>query len=439
MPTDNEPPKNPFIRFKKHVDANIGAGVHGILSLPTMISDSFHGRQLGPQAVGAASFHHGFNDSFSYGHPDSDRWLAEQRRASETEAWLDNMFEGYGEMGQLRRWQIFIYESPYSPIRLASTMPRQPCPRDLEPGMDPTMFTFVDAFEDLLLVSSGRPMMDLCERYDMNRTLARMYPTGEHPFSWFSRLQSQGLSRSYFQDKHRSAREPEDEWGRMMWKDDSRQEGETRETAPTGVPQPPIEQDRRDEHQRDFFGELDRVFKHLGKVLQDEISSSPFGNKKTIEDSKDASKREPNTEMDLYDTVRSAYNEAERSLSTFIKSFSQGKLGFDDDQNPGDGTKPSTIKPVTETQEDESGKTVKSTKEWKDIFGNSHVKTEIRKTDRSGNVVSTETHYSIQSRSEDPKTWRRSSDESLPDNDGEEMSDTKQNERRRPGSGWFWK
>ncbi len=61
-------------------------------------------------------------------------------------------------------WNLFIQRSRYSPLRLEYEMPRGPRPADLEAGMDPELFGWTDAFEDLLRVSSGLPMTDMRER-----------------------------------------------------------------------------------------------------------------------------------------------------------------------------------------------------------------------------------------------------------------------------------
>ena len=109
--------------------------------------------------------------------------------------------------------------------------------------------------------------------------------------------------------------------------------------------------------------------------------------------------------------------------------------------------------PENEVFEDESGRTIKSKKEFVDAFGNLHVKTEVRRTDESGNEVSRETHYSVRSMppqqpwkggDEDPPRNRLSNDDN---DDGNTYQEEKyqqekrelDDKRRREKSGWFWR
>lgn len=351
---------------------------------------------------------------------------------------MDSYFEGYGLPEHMRRWQVFAYGSRYSPLRLAM-LPEQPRPRDLAGDMDPSMFTYVDAFEDLLAESSGRGMMDLRTRYDMNRLLARMWPRGENPLSWVSRLESQDLSRVYFHYNrgHNHAPERMDEWAELPSEDYGDKLGwrAAYEGNRQSAEQPPLPAPRQEESglQTGLFGELDRVFRALGKVLEDEVSS--FGRRRKPDDhqpTKEGQEQGPETEDDLYSTVQSAFHDAERSLSTFIKSFSGGRWGFEpwpSDANPGSNTQ------NDEVREDDSGRTVKTTKEFVDAFGNLHVKTEIRRTDWDGNEIARETNYSVRPLSQARKAQEEPSEKESREDVGL-VQDERQGEKK---SGWFWK
>ncbi|PFH56056.1 hypothetical protein XA68_17135 [Ophiocordyceps unilateralis] len=86
-----------------------------------------------------------------------------------------------------------ILDSPsYSPTVLTHLPP--PTPRDMMPGQDPSVFTFADAFEDLLAVSqAGQPLPDIAVRYAQSRLLRRMFPAGEPDWFYARRLQAQRL------------------------------------------------------------------------------------------------------------------------------------------------------------------------------------------------------------------------------------------------------
>lgn len=436
------------MRFKQQVDARVSAGLQSVLGLPSYVTQNYNARDLSSNMPGAegresrydrSSDHHASSPSSSPS-SDFDDWIFEQREATANEAVLDRYYEGYGVQEHMRRWQIFAFGSRYSPLRLAM-LPEQPCPRDISDGMDPSMFTFVDAFEDLLAESSGRRMMDLQTRYEMNQLLARMWPRGEHPLSWFSRLESQDLSNAYFRysrgNQHTPARM--DDWGELTPEDDRDKMpwGDARETDAQNAERPPLPSPRPEEPgaQTSLFGELDRVFKELGKVLEDEISSFGQGRRPSERhQNKEGQEQDPKTEEDLYSTVQSAYHDAERSLSNFIKSFSGGRWGFEPWRND---IKPSDTNAASgnEIREDESGKTVKSTEEFVDAFGNLHVKTEIRRTDWDGNEVASETHYSVR-----PVPQTRKVEEESPEKGSREEASPGQDEKKQEDkSGWFWK
>lgn len=88
-------------------------------------------------------------------------------------------------------WMSFLVDSPYSPLRLAD-LP-QPVPRDLPEGADPSLFGFEDAFEDLLMVTSGQGLSDINDRYEMKKQWKELYPQGLPPILWLHQLCRQGL------------------------------------------------------------------------------------------------------------------------------------------------------------------------------------------------------------------------------------------------------
>jgi hypothetical protein len=182
-----------------------------------------------------------------------------------------------------------------------------------------------------------------------------------------------------------------------------------------------------------LFGEIEKVVKALNQVLDNgSTASSVFGTQKEEEQAR----REPRFENDLYDAVQSAFTEAQQSLGTFFKFFSEGRLGIE--RRPNDKAESQTGAPIGETVEDESGaKTVKSVKEYIDDWGNKHVKTEITKTTRNGKM--TEVRYEVRPASE----AERSAVDDSHQHEGESANQERPvNDAKYDGdkaSGWFWK
>ncbi|OIW33869.1 hypothetical protein CONLIGDRAFT_569261 [Coniochaeta ligniaria NRRL 30616] len=325
------------------------------------------------------------------------------------------------------RFDTFATRSQYSPVRLAERMPRQPRPRDIHSDMDPEMFTYIDAFEDLLAEASGVPTMDLRSRYNMNKMLRKTWPFGEPPYSWARRLESQGLIKAFLPDyRYLQPKQPVAE--------QQVERAEDSQAPVRDIWQGHCADARTDAEQRPaedgFFGEIEKVVKALNQVLDDTTSTFYGPGKRQEEQS-----REPRTENDLYDAVQSAFNEGQRSLAAFFKSLADGI-----EPRPRPGVKSEADVLGGECFEDEDGmKTVKSTREYVDEYGNKHISTEIKRTSKDGNMVSTETHYSVRPASDAERssieTPSRHQDEST--NEEWEVKDEKHDGDKH--SGWFWK
>ncbi|KAM7201034.1 hypothetical protein V8F20_005043 [Naviculisporaceae sp. PSN 640] len=113
-------------------------------------------------------------------------------------------------------WSLFTELSPYSPMRLERELGWRPVPSDLPAHCDPVYFGWTDAFEDLLTVTSARPMMSLERRQLMNQVLMNS-PLRLKPFWYlYNRLSWQRLDEAYFplympRQRYRSPRTME-EW-----------------------------------------------------------------------------------------------------------------------------------------------------------------------------------------------------------------------------------
>jgi len=137
-----EPFLKPFVQYKHYVDSTVASAIETMFG-PT----GFHPRQAG-----------------------SSDWQSTPQ-----------------PLGQQIRSLLW---SEYHPYRLRH-LP-QPVPNDLPQGAEP-IFTFEDAFEDLLAVSQGQQLPDIRDKFNQRKLLTQVFPKGEPPMFWRRRLESQGL------------------------------------------------------------------------------------------------------------------------------------------------------------------------------------------------------------------------------------------------------
>jgi len=143
---------------------------------------------------------------------DQDDW---QNVEDNVEERLDRL-RGGGRVEHETAWWLFTRESAYSPIRLERELGWKPTPHGLPSHCDPSLFGWVDAFEDLLAVSSATPMMSFDRRETMNRVTAEMRDMARGHWFLFNRMQWQGLNEVFFpvyepEERYRSPRSME-EW-----------------------------------------------------------------------------------------------------------------------------------------------------------------------------------------------------------------------------------
>ena len=450
MPSDDDSSKNPFVRFKEHVDAHIGAGLHNVLNLPSILSETVaSSRGLSPYDSSAAPSRQ--NDDVGAHHDDEvvpphfRRWLWGQQQAVAEEEYIDKYYERIAQnypgdeneavrnIIRSERFDAFARRSQYSPIRLAERMPRQPRPSDIQSDMDPRLFTYVDAFEDLLAEAADVPPMDLRARYNMNKMLRNTWPFGESPVSWARRLESQGLVKAYFPSYHclpplKTVNEAVNE--RRIEQPKAEQSAAAKDVlARGGIAQEPKES-KEQPAEDGFFGEIEKAVKLLNQVLDETTSiTSRIWEPETT---RDETSRESRTENDLYNAIQSAFNEGQRSLSTFFKSLADGI-----EPRRRSGVKSEADVQTLEEEGEDGMKTVKSTKEYVDEYGNKHVSTEVRRTNKEGTVVSTETHYSVRPASEAERSSIKTPPSHQEEPKKEEWVDS--NETGDKKTGWFWK
>lgn len=243
-----------------------------------------------------------------------------------------------------------IAASSYNPSAL-SHLPR-PIPKDLPRDFDSTVFTFNDAFEDLLEVSRGNALPSIQTRYDQSRLLQRMYPDGEPTWFWMQRLQSQGLV-----------------------------------DIPSPWIQPMLSGANWDRLHRELEQRAGDVWRNVRSAWDAEAQKRPstesdkpktaenwWGDRESIKFSDD-DKKGPNDFDELFSWVQSGVKQAESGFNTFVKTLDgSGPQGNTDDPNT---------------------KRVETTDEHVDRFGYVHTTRKVKIIDSEGKEVGAEIYKTI--------------------------------------------
>ncbi|KAL1899491.1 hypothetical protein Sste5346_002890 [Sporothrix stenoceras] len=532
MGEDNDPPKNPFIRWKQHVDTHIGTTLHGLLGIPTMVSKNLNIRgefDKGPDASptdgaqpssssastsasNAPAATSSSTSSQSTSTPQATNVNYHSTLPSSASDNNDDSLDGV-DASQLLEWHKFIYYSPYSPLKLQQQQQLHLLPplvpQDVPFGADPFAFTYADAFEDLLRTCSGRPLLDLADRSYRNLRYQMRYGSAiEPPYVFFHRMHSQRLLDAYFprsaavagssssvEEARNAASTPSDdvvravaalaERDRDLWREQMEEEDadknhdhdhehdsesskwdEVSELSKSAS-HSPWEQSQETTktpgspdsgYGGGLFDELDRVFRVLNRIIHEETGGSTTDGAKK-DDVSNNEKNEPSAEDELYNSVRSAYANAEKSLGALIKSFSGGFDSEDRYSRSSSSSSASTTETsvlrsgdLTGDNDGRQGETIQTTEEHVDAFGNRHVKITVQRLDADGNEVSRETRYTIRSQSPEEIAALKDTyndDDEHNDNDNSEqprvveksMSTSKPNNSNdgSKASGWFWK
>ncbi|ERT01467.1 uncharacterized protein SPSK_07432 [Sporothrix schenckii 1099-18] len=525
MGEDNDPPKNPFIRWKQHVDTHIGTTLHGLLGIPNMVSKNLNIRgesDKGPDTSPASGTQpsSSSNTSQSPAPPQTnDSYHSAFPPHSSLPSDNDDSLDGV-DASQLLAWHKFIYYSPYSPLKLQQQQQLHllppPVPQDVPFGADPFAFTYADAFEDLLRSSSGRPLLDLADRSYRNLRYQMRYGSAiEPPYVFFHRMHSQRLLDAYFprssvaggsaEAATGEANTPRDdvvravaalaERDRDLWREQLEEEDADKNYE--NEDENKHEDEDEDGHEHDaeheinsgqwdddadvnktvshspwnqtqetrdagyggrLFDELDRVFRVLNRIIREETGGSTDDTK--TDGASAAEKNEPSAEDELYNAVRSAYANAEKSLGTLIKSFSggfdaEGRCSRSSSSSSSSTTETSVVRGGDHSAGDgdgRQGETIQTTEEHVDAFGNRHVKITVQRLDADGNEVARETRYTIRSQSpqeaaaskelydsDDDESNNGSKQSQAGENIGTTSKPSNNNNDGTKNSGWFWK
>ncbi|KJZ73382.1 hypothetical protein HIM_07176 [Hirsutella minnesotensis 3608] len=374
---------NIFVRFRQHVDSHISSGLNTLLgyspsaprrAIPDVSSSSPLDFPTRPET------------SFPMG--------TIQGREPGGRSFLD----------------IFSSEY-YSPLALRH-LP-QPIPNDLPPGIDSSVFTYKDAFEDLLAAAQGIPMLGLETRYEQSRLLNQMFPRGEPPIFWARRLESQGLIQ-FPMNARRQLDQPNWEFFRdelrrnadSVWRPYDSDLEETPDFRKTV--------DLCRDHLGDYIHEMRKEIEQLTNEARNRfVPPGVFPRETQNEDAKEESQRAlPDTFNDLFSAVTTAFAEGQKTWDTFIKTIA---------------TPPSSSGSVQDEQASQGTKRVETRDEYTDRLGYHHTTITRKILDEQGREIGRETSVVVRPAERQQKSDDRSTREAEAGN------------RNDKNPGWFWK
>ncbi|KAL6885336.1 hypothetical protein HDV57DRAFT_422970 [Trichoderma longibrachiatum] len=338
---------------------------------------------------------------------------------------------------------VSVASWPYSPLNLRHL--KQPVPNDLPPQCDPSVFTFEDAFEDLLAVSQGRPLPDIKDRYNQRQLLRQMFSNGEPTWFWLRRLESQGLLRRPTRDELYRPRnfgllEDDDDadpvWGlsRSGWSDWARLHEELdRRAAEVWSRAASSEKSNNGQsHGNGFFDEVHQVF----KKLEDSFHGRSRPHKEDHEGPHQKSL--PDHFDDLFSSLSSSFAEGHKTWDAFVKSITESTAKTDNKPVSTDSTVASLPPSTSEERVYDNGiKEVVTRDEKVNSFG--YLTTTVTKKtyDKDGNEIGTETHFSMRPADRAHKVDAGvSSDANVIERADAEADDQQTQDKK---SGWFWK
>ncbi|KAH6893553.1 hypothetical protein B0T10DRAFT_482520 [Thelonectria olida] len=332
----------------------------------------------------------GFNSSFStsgsisastsssLNQPDSNSSSLSQTQTSKSR----NMFGPF----DLEMWwpdrspAALALSSQYSPLNLHYLS--QPVPRDAPPNIDASIFTFEDAFEDLLAVSQGQQLPDINARYGQRKLLRSMFPEGEPAYFWLRRLKSQGLLE--IPEPSQFVRQAESNWDQFHHELDRRASNVWRAV---------IGEDNRDS--RDVYQDAD----NFPENIRERAETSQR-------------RQEPDHFDDFFSSIRSSFSESQSSWDNFVKSFHDG--------------------PSDKFQQGENHKKNQEVikDEYVDRFGYLHSKVTVKTLDEEGNQIGSQTHYTVRPAEKE---------DGEPKPNGDDKSGIHASGKVETKAGWFWK
>lgn len=298
--------------------------------------------------------------------------------------------------------------TPYSPVALRN-LP-QPVPNDLPEGMDGSIFTFEDAYEDLLAVTGGRPLPDIRQVYGQRRLLRQMFPSGEPRWFHLRRLQSSGLVPV---DGVRDAALA----GSLEHLHQERDRMSPGSWARSRDPN-----DERSLFTRDPMEVISEIHEQVAR------SMTNLGGLVNPDRSERRDKSEPDHFDDLFSSLRDVADSGKRTWDAFMKSLTESETAIGGQPHTRAGYPPETK--IEETRD-----------EHVDRFGYVHSKVTRRELDSHGNEVGRSTSYqmypAVERKPEQDEAKARGHDH-RPVEDDDIYKGIDEGPKGRSG-GWFWK
>ncbi|KAL7918345.1 hypothetical protein ACQKWADRAFT_304393 [Trichoderma austrokoningii] len=393
-----------FVRFKQHVDSAVASGLHALFQ-PLHQPES----ELSSTVKSADT-------------PTSD--ASSQPALSSAPVTMANSESHASSPSALDTVSVASWS--YSPANLRHL--QQPVPNDLPAHCDSTVFTFEDAFEDLLTVSQGRPLPDIKARYNQRQLLRQMFSHGEPTWFWLRRLESQGLLRRPTRDELYRPRNfgllgdhDEPAFTEPNWNDWSKMHEELDRKAAQVWGVTSREEDNGQPKTHGFFDDVHQTFKQL--------EDSFYGRNGPHQESQHQ-KRLPDHFDDLFSSLSSSFAEGYKTWDTFVKSIT--------DHHKPASSEGSASQPPSSTEEKvyENGNREVVTRDEKvNSFG--YLTTTITKKtyDKNGNEIGTQTHFTMRPAERTQNAGlKETSDENVI-----ERADADDQQAQDKKSGWFWK
>ncbi|KAL7945741.1 hypothetical protein V8C42DRAFT_321440 [Trichoderma barbatum] len=406
MPRDGDPLLDVFVRFKQHVDS----AIHSLVQphqpqLPSDIQQSDLSTSKSPDT------------------PISD---SSNRTAPLAPVTMDSL-----ESRPLPLDTVSVASWSYSPANLRHL--RQPVPNDLPSQCDASVFTFEDAFEDLLAVSQGQPLPDIKSRYNQRQLLRQMFSNGEPTWFWLRRLESQGLLRrstreELYKPRNFGLMEDDAEHGLSgsNWNDWSKLHEELdRKAAEVWNSVASSEKSNGQANGTSFFDEVHQTLKQLDDSFHGR-------NKSHQEDHENHhQKRLPDHFDDLFSSLSSSFAEGHKTWDAFVKSITDNKPVARD--SPASSTSNTSEEKVY----DNGNREVVTRDEKVNGFG--YLTTTITKKtyDKNGNEIGTETHFTMRPADKTQKNEAGGKNDTNVIERADTDADDQQTQDKK--SGWFWK
>ncbi|KAF9769611.1 hypothetical protein IL306_012953 [Fusarium sp. DS 682] len=305
--------------------------------------------------------------------------------------------------------------SSYSPLALRD-MP-QPRPNDAPSDIDSTIFTFEDAFEDLLAESQGHQLPDIRTRYEQRKLLRSMFPNGEPGYFWLRRLTSQGLLeesgptkfiKSFANNNWDQLHDELDRRAQAVWRAAFDEDDDENDTFGDNKRDRALSSEQRNEERGRLNSENPPQYDDIEELRQ-ELHGHRY------------LRRAPNDFDELFSTIQSSFASDQSPWDSFMKLITE------DHATPSNREEKQLQKPGSDNKQ------VVAKDEYVDRFGYLHTKTLVKTLDENGKEIGSHSHYTVRPAPKEKKPAQIEDKDKQDQEYGTEVDSTK------PKKGWFWK